>query len=232
MSESVRLPRQHAVVLGVTAHAAPTGLAPTITVSSAFWLYWLDIAVEHLEAAATARAKGLEARAVGADVAPALLPETQASMVATVGAAACVESFTKRVLYLEATSGKEPLVWTAKEATNLLGTAFDVNATFLDDRLKRLFDDRNAAIHAREEDLPPEPHPLGVNSGSGHAHFTFERALEAVEMALEILEQCCGNARPGAEHASVAQMVAGIATRLNERWERVRDAERLVEASG
>lgn len=230
MTEPAGPPRTHHVTLEGTVTA--TG-ALAVTVSTGYWSYWLDIAIEQLGIAAAARATGMAFHAAESDVSHAILPETKAAMVSTVGAAASIESFGKRVLELDATSkGTKPPDWKARDATTLLRTAFDVDEAFLDDRLKRLFDDRNAAVHAREEDHPPEPHPLGVSVGSGNAHFTFERALEAVSITLGVLDECCKNVRAGPEHARVAQMVEGVAKRLDERWERVKAAELMVRRAG
>ena len=59
-----------------------------------------------------------------------------------------------------------------------------------------LFEMRDAAAHAQEEALPPEPHPVVGNTGQAHARYTVESADRAVDFALSVFRWCVDHPRP------------------------------------
>ncbi len=221
MSEKTGLPHRDQVIQPESVQPTLTVFAPTVTISTPFWLYWLDIAIEQLDAAVRARSEGKAARAEGGDVGTAIMDETRAAMVATVASAACIESFYKTVAALIECDlkGSGP---PAKAAFTVLIRSFAIDESELERGLQQLFDDRNEAIHSRETDDPTARHPLGVSTGRGNAFFTVERAGEAVGLAADVLEECAGAVRPGQEFMHLAQRMEGHTDAVRARAERVR----------
>ncbi|MBE0608023.1 MAG: hypothetical protein IH609_01445 [Dehalococcoidia bacterium] len=209
-------PRKDVVIQGEPGLATAAGLAGTVLISTAFWRYWLDIAIAELDRAVNARNLGLAARAAGDEVGNAIRSETNASLVATVAAAACVESFSKTIA-ARAAMNFGSLGKTSKATSAVLSTVFDVDPKGLEDRLRRLFDDRNEAIHSAETDDPTVPHPLGVSTGKGNAFFTVERAAEAVTLAAQLLNECANAPKPNPHNSVVNSRLEGHRASLAER---------------
>ncbi|MCX7801335.1 MAG: hypothetical protein N2109_13475 [Fimbriimonadales bacterium] len=199
-----------------------------MTISTPFWLYWLDIARAQLEEALRCREEAARVQAVGGQYGEALTGETRAAMVAAVASAACIESFAKTV----ATWAGDDSAFrgpAARAAFEILARSFAIEQAALEERLRRLFDDRNSAIHGGETSGESAPHPPGVATGPGNAFFTVERAAGAIRLAVELLEGCVA----GAEGDDVSSRLAGrlrahapgIGGRVAEIWEAVRRAE-------
>ncbi len=209
-------PRKDVVIQGEPGLATAAGLTGKVLISTAFWRSWLDIAIAELDRAVDARNLGLAARAAGQEVGTAILSETSASMVAAVAAAACVESFGKTIA-ARAAMNFGSLGKTSEATSAVLSNVFDVDPKGLEDRLRRLFDDRNEAIHSAETDDPTVPHPLGVSTGKGNAFFTVERAAEAVTLASQLLNECANAPKPNPHTSVVSSRLDGHRESLTER---------------
>lgn len=220
MSEPTQ--RKSAIVQGEVASATARGHAPTVLISTAFWLYWLDIAIDQLQTAMEARAPGSYERDSGTSVGSTLTAETRAGLVACVASAASVESFYKTVAELVGfTFEREGRP--AKQAFQVLRHSFAIQLhdTDLERRLRQLFDDRNRAVHSPETDAPPMRHPAGVSTGEDHVAFAVERTTERVALAANLLRACVENVRPDPEFTSLAKRMNAFRGHLRTRTERL-----------
>ena len=69
-------------------------------------------------------------------------------------------------------------------------------------RFQRLFDLRDAALHAKVKSLPAVPHPSGVsNAGQVNADYSAEEAVKAVDLMLDVLNTCVQNPKPSDDGA-------------------------------
>ena len=69
-------------------------------------------------------------------------------------------------------------------------------------RFQRLFDLRDAAVHAKVKSLPAVPHPSGVsNAGQVNADYSAEEAVKAVDLMLDVLNTCVQNPKPSDDGA-------------------------------
>jgi hypothetical protein len=62
-----------------------------------------------------------------------------------------------------------------------------------------LFQLRDGAVHPELVFQESEPHPLGVSTALEHVDYRCEKATEAVDLLLEILETCAGQPKPSLE---------------------------------
>ncbi|WBL35400.1 hypothetical protein O0235_11515 [Tepidiforma flava] len=190
--------------------------------STPFWLYWLDIALAHMQEALRCRGDAARVQAAGGQYGEALIGETRASMVAAVASAACIESFAKTVAIRaggdSAFRGKA-----ARAVLDVLTTAFAIERAVLEKRLRQLFDDRNSAIHSGETSSASAPHPLGVETGRANAYFTVERAAGAIGLAADLLEECVARAVGGDEPSPAAGLMRARASDVDVRVAQIRE---------
>lgn len=65
--------------------------------------------------------------------------------------------------------------------------------------LEALFQLRDGAVHPELVFQESEPHPLGVSTALEHVAYRCEKATEAVDLLLEILETCADEPKPSIE---------------------------------
>jgi hypothetical protein len=67
---------------------------------------------------------------------------------------------------------------------------------------QRLFNLRDAAVHAEVKPLPAVPHPSGVsNAGQVNADYSAEEAVNAVDLSLDVLNTCVQIQKPSDDGA-------------------------------
>jgi hypothetical protein len=171
-----------------------------ILISYALWDQWGEIAVEREGTARTARADLVAQHRRGQEPAPAMLTELLASMVAISAAAHALDALYGQLVTPEIKAAG-PGDDQRREAhiRECLKRRFDTGKRDREwvSRFKRLFDLRDAAVHAKVELLPAVPHPSGVsNAGQVNADYSAEEAVKAVDLMLDVLNTCVQNPKP------------------------------------
>ncbi|MDR6417586.1 hypothetical protein [Pseudarthrobacter sulfonivorans] len=149
------------------------------------WALWIEIAAESETKAQLAFQKIVS----GND--DALLEELQQSLVAITAAACTVEALYEDIKYL--IDEQKPRLDSAHEN---IGRGFAVAFGWEDEQvetfsagLRRLFEQRNEAVHPYSEPKAPLPHPSGLVTSSEAARFNSAESHSSVEFALRVLGQ-------------------------------------------
>jgi hypothetical protein len=171
-----------------------------ISISYALWGQWGEIAVEREGTARAARADLVAQHRHGQEPAPAMLTELLASMVAISAAAHALDALYGQLVTPDIKAAG-PGDDKGREAhiRECLKRRFDTGKRDLEwvSRFRRLFDLRDAAVHAEVKSLPAVPHPSGVShAGQVNADYSAEEAVKAVDLMLDVLNTCVQNPKP------------------------------------
>jgi hypothetical protein len=188
-----------------------------ILISYALWSQWGQIAVEREGTARTARAELVAQHRHGQESASAMLTELLASMVAISAAAHALDAFYGQ-LVTPAIKKDGPKDDKGREAhiRECLKRRFDTGKRDREwvSRFQRLFDLRDAAVHAEVKSLPAVPHPSGAgNAGQVNADYSAEEAVKAVDLMLDVLNTCVQNPKPSDAEAEDGQWVTDALSR-------------------
>ena len=168
-----------------------------ILISYALWGQWGEIAVEREGTARAARAELVAQHRHGEDPAPAMLTELLASMVAISAVAHALDALYGQLVTAEIrVAGPRDDKGREAHIRECLKRRFDTGKRDRGwvSRFQRLFDLRDAAVHAEVKSLPAVPHPSGVsNAGQVNADYSAEEAVEAVDLMLDVLNTCVQN---------------------------------------
>ena len=208
------MPRQRRE--GVKVYAKPAMAKASVSASVAvqmqthMLLHWSDIAIEQERLAWAARRKlelqVAEAKATGKGL--ELGREFQPSLIAIAAASHALDA-----LYGELRDLALPPELAAKWKANprlgpsrprklheTLKHGFRISADQWETRLDRLFELRDGAVHPKSLSQNSEPHPpFDVNTAIEYVVYRSERATEAVDLLLEILEICVERPKPALE---------------------------------
>jgi hypothetical protein len=208
-----------------------------ILISYALWGQWGEIAVEREGMARAARAELVAQHRHGQEPAPAMLTELLASMVAISAAAHALDALYGQLVTPDIKmAGPRDDKRREAHIRECLKRRFDTGKRDLEwvSGFQRLFDLRDAAVHAEEKPLPAVPHPSGVsNAGQVNADYSAEEAVKAVDLMLDVLNTCVQNPKPSDAEAkawavSHWRAVGTITTQLRVS----RDARPLVVYQG
>ena len=230
---SVQLIKNHHRVDKILSDSAMATDDIQILISYALWSQWGQIAVEREVTARTARGELVAQHRHGQESASAMLTELLASMVAISAAAHALDAFYGQ-LVTPAIKKDGPKDDKGREAhiRECLKRRFDTGKRDREwvSRFQRLFDLRDAAVHAEVKSLPAVPHPSGVgNAGQVNADYSAEEAVKAVDLMLDVLNTCVQNPKPSDAEAEAWAVGYGRAVETLTTQLRVsRDARPLV----
>jgi hypothetical protein len=167
---------------------------PTILMSSPFWLYWAQIAVENEHAAFMARA-GADRSNPG----DAMVSETKASMISLTACAHAVDALYGAVANQVPHEDRE--TWRRNRTSRqriILETLKRVYKVKVDDWREDadwLFNERrDSAIHHVSESRPVVRHPFyDTSSAQEMADYAAEACTRAVMFTLQVLVHCIGS---------------------------------------
>jgi hypothetical protein len=209
-SEGYGAGAQLSIEASVTAH--PGGILITVSL----WFIWLEVAVEQAISARRIRANMIQMQAEGKPIADLLNPEFEASVVAI---AACAHS-------LDALYGSQVIPATARnqgqnrpgkirEALKRTFNTGPVNTPWVPE-FTRLFDLRDAAVHAGESPSVPELHPVAGYTAKESVTYSKETAEHFVDFTLSVFRWCIDNPRPSS--AAWAASIAPLIDQLEQQW--------------
>jgi hypothetical protein len=165
--------------------------APTILMSTAFWLYWAEIAIEHERQALLHRESSDRS-----DPGTSMMQETKASMVSLTACAHALDAFYGKFAD-QVTTDAVRMTWSKnrlgreKRIIETLKLGFRVNAATWRNEIKWLFKERrDPAVHHGEKTRPVVPHPVGVHSGQEMVDYSAEACDRAVTLMLDVLDKC------------------------------------------
>ena len=172
-------------------------MAPTIHLSTPFWLYWSEISVESEHSAWLHRVA-----ANSASPGPAMIEETKASMIALTGSAHALDAFCgkfaddimppKLLDNWRKGRGNRP-----RQIDHALRQGFDVSDQAWQDDIIWLFRDRrNPALHHAEKTNETVEHPLGTRTAPEMVAYSAEATSRAVDLLLDVLDKCSAAPKP------------------------------------
>ncbi len=182
-----------------------------ILISYALWIQWGDIAIEREDRARTARADMIALARYRQEYTPALGEELMASMVSISAAAHALDALygqlvtpgIKAEIKAEGPWRKASRDGHIRECLKRRFNTGGRDRAWVGE-FKWLFDLRNAAAHAEEQQLPSVPHPSGVcNSGQVNRDYSADAAMRAVDLMLDVLNTCA--AKPKASDVGARQ---------------------------
>ena len=174
--------------------------APTILMSTPFWLYWSEIAIESEHSAWSHR--------MAADMGntgQAMIAETKASMIALTACAHALDAFCRKFaasilpsdLLEKWQKGKD-----GKRSNQVLKTlryGFDVKTDAWKDEIFWLFQRRrNPALHYAEKTKEVVEHPLGTHTAPEMVDYSADASTRAVDLLLDVLDECSAAPKPAA----------------------------------
>ena len=204
-----------------------------VLISYALWAQWGEIAVEREGTARAARAESVAQHRHGQEPAPAMLTELLASMVAISAAAHALDALYGQLVTPEIkVAGPRDDKGREAHIRECLKRRFDTGKRDLEwvSHFQRLFNLRDAAVHAEVKQLPAVPHPSGVsNAGQVNADYSVEEAVKAVDLLLDVLNTCVHAPKPSDNGAKAWAVDYGRAVQTLTTQLRVsRDARPLV----
>jgi hypothetical protein len=168
-----------------------------ITITTHLWLTWMEIAIEQARLARRARAemKRLYDDGDSGAALHLLSQEFRASIVAVAASAHAMDAlYGSLVIPQTAHKLAQNRRGNIREALKRVFDTGKVNTPWVAG-FEWLFQMRDAAAHAQEGALPPEPHPVVGRTGQAHAQYTVEAAERAVDFALAVLRWCVDHPR-------------------------------------
>ena len=197
-------------------------MAPTILVSTPFWLYWSEIAIE-AEHSAWLHRKAADRTNPGR----AMIEETKASMIALTACAHALDAFCGKFAddimppdlrkRWQAGAGNRGMqIW------DTLRHGFDVNTFAWKSEIVWLFRDRrNPALHHAEETKETVKHPLGPHTAPEMVSYSAESSSRAVSFLLDVFDECSAAPKPPA--ASKANAMRYQVEGLSQERESLKD---------
>ena len=187
---------------GVGDRAEPWMPAPSIALSTDFWLIWLEVAIEHARAARDARTAVMNVPPNDrhSRLAEALKNEIQAALVTMTSSAFAVDAWygtVKRMI--------DPLPQLSEDArrsawvleTLKVGFRLGRAASAWGKPMKLLFQVRDPAVHHRSMIGPPNQHPSGRSLvAAENVVYTAEASVSAMNFAIEVVSTCLKSPRP------------------------------------
>jgi hypothetical protein len=171
-----------------------------LLVATHMFIIWSRIALKREHEAHEARAKMMRTPSASAH----LGDETEATLQAVVATASALEALRHEIAHKVAPASLAD--WeagprgTAAQVLATLSLGFGLEGEEWQPRLDALFRRRNQAVHPRWRQQETMPHPSGLhNTSHEHAEFASERAQEACDLLLDLLDHCAGHPRPDLE---------------------------------
>ncbi|MGO9570152.1 MAG: hypothetical protein ACLP5H_21695 [Desulfomonilaceae bacterium] len=181
----------------LTISMGPDGLKAellTVHVRLSMWLYWLEIAMFHLDEAQTQNAALLQARDDGGDVGGPLEAEFRAAMQAVVAAAIAIDSLYALVKDKIKVPADLTECWRQKrraryvQVTEIFRLAFCLKkqgTANVRGVMKEIYRFRDLAVHPQGTSTAPVLHPdLGSATEWRFVTFRFENARQVVRAAI------------------------------------------------
>ena len=194
--------------------------SPTFRMSTPFWLYWSEIAIESEH---SARLHRMAAHTENPD--KAMIEETKASMVALTACAHALDAvclkFADRCVppgQLE-TRKERRGGHGSKRGLKARGYGFKVKTDDWRGRIVWLFEERrNPALHYSEKTKEVVEHPLGTHTAPEMVDYSVEESSRAVDLLLDVFDQCSAAPKPAAANKanSKRHQVEGL-SQLRER---------------
>ena len=203
-------------------------MAPTILMSTPFWLYWSGIAIE-AEHSAWLHRQAADTTNPGR----AMIEETKASMIALTACAHALDAFCGKFAdnimppdllrnWQAGTGNRGMQIW------DTLHLGFNVKTFPWKSEIVWLFRDRrNPALHHMEKTKETVKHPLGPHTAPEMVDYSAESSSRAVGFLLEVLGKCSAAPKPAAASKANAMryQVEGL-SQLRESLEEEREETR------
>jgi hypothetical protein len=194
----------------LTAH--PGGILITVSL----WFIWLEVAVERATEARRMRAEMARLQGEGEQFADFLNLEFEASVVSIAACAHALDAlYGSQVIPATARNHGQNRPGRIREALKRTFNTGPVNRPWVDE-FERLFDLRDAAVHAGETPSVPELHPIAGYTARENTIYSLETAERAVDFTLSVFRWCIDHPRPGAE--SWVASVEPLVSQLEQRW--------------
>ena len=194
--------------------------SPTFRMSTPFWLYWSEIAIESEHSACLHR-MAADAENPG----KAMIEETKASMVALTACAHALDAFCLK--FADGVVPPDQLeTWKKRkggkrsnQVLKTLGYGFEVETDEWRDWIVWLYEKRrNPALHYSEKTKEVVEHPLGTHTAPEMVDYSVEESSRAVDLLLDVFDKCSAAPKPAAANKanSMRHQVEGL-SQLRER---------------
>jgi hypothetical protein len=195
-----------------TAIAHPGGVLITVSL----WFIWLEVAVERAREARRIRAEMLRLQGEGEPVIDLLNLEFEASVVAIAACAHALDAlYGSQVIPASARNQGQNRPGKIREALKQTFNTGPVNTRWVGEFTK-LFDLRDAAVHAGETPSAPELHPVAGYTARENTIYSVEATENAVNFTLSVFRRCVDHPKQGA--MKWAANIEPLIRQLEQRW--------------